>query len=616
MNQTLNIKQISMVILLVVITIMPLSMMGVSINTNTRATLIFPRFGSAIRGPPTAGPGLNKTNFLNDTITFYVAPDPASSPIPPSWLVKENWNVALVPSVMPTANCTKLVVDSVYLDKNKDVLFGGYLDVNPLYPTSVAIKCKIPADISPLLFNLAIGFKIKINPEKQHDGSIDLSPSIGSWEGPRGSASVIPPNSGAFLLKEENVVSLPWIHDAFTFDSNVSLSTGQPVKPFTVMHVTDPHYNENNKDWLLSNSLWENDSLVIAPDLVILSGDVMEDPGNERVMGAHEYNFAYNRLSRLHLPFIIVPGNHDNKNLGPWKHYFGPLFSSLKYDHLKIVGIDNILPLDTGILNWIDSTAKPVVKGGPVFLTAHYNIDPSYFQSGWLGLGNIMIKRNITAILVGHTHVDLVGSVKNLWNAMYSNIDKLLTGKESEFEQILSNTIEISNASTGYLGPINEPQIMMTRTAGKQGGLAVGIDGFNSTLLNYSGYRILTIENDKVFNYTYDLDGDGIREPQVSYPVGLFNYKTTFDANIGVSLNANATWTLNNTSNEDLRSARAVFLLPAPPAGAHWALTAENQTSGAYIRAQVTNGTHYWIDARVPAPRQRTTSLVITPVTA
>ncbi|MFX0103557.1 MAG: metallophosphoesterase family protein [Candidatus Hodarchaeota archaeon] len=366
--------------------------MGSTVINNATATLVYPRLGAGMRGPASLGTFTSETGgYSTKKITFWVASDPAESPIPASWLDKNNWDVALIPSVMPTANCTPLRVDGVALGNNQLVLFGGGLDVNPTIPSALGIECSIPNTIPPVMYNLVIGFKQEISPETQND--LDLIPRVGSWRGPRGSANGIMP----FVLTERNVVSIPWICDAKTSDPD--LDGGNLVGPFKVMHVTDTHYYEFNANWIGNNSLWENDAEVIAPDVIVISGDFMEGPDNEN-HGPYQYEIAYQHVTDLNLPMVIVSGNHDNKNIGPWKHYFGPLFSLTTFDNLKIVGIDSSLPISTGVMNWIDQQSTPR-NDGPVLLTCHYDIDPSSaFTSGWVGIGEIMIDKNLTGILV------------------------------------------------------------------------------------------------------------------------------------------------------------------------------------------------------------------------
>jgi predicted phosphodiesterase len=520
--------------------------------------------------------------------------------------------VALVPSVMPTANCTPLLVDNVFTGQNQIVLFGGGMDVNPTFPTALGITCKIPASTAPVLYDLAIGFKTIITPKIQHEGGIDLIPHIGSWRGSVGSGSSgLFTGSIPFLLTEPNAISIPWQYDAFSSDGMKTYG-GKAVKSFTIMHVTDTHYDPTQLNWMQNNSLWENDSSVIDPDVILFSGDLMENPGASDSHGAAQYDTAYARLTGLNSPIVMVSGNHDNRNLGLWKHYFGPLFSSTRFDDVKVVGFDSSLPVGSGILDWIDQEASLAVPGGPVLLMCHYNIDPSYFQSGWVGIADMMIQKNLTAILVGHTHSDMVGSVARLRDTIFSNAGLLLDGGERALMDKVEAELETTNQTISYLHPIRDAQILMTRTASKRGDTIVPVQNFTEQQLTYSGYRLATIQDNLVSNYTYDLDGDGIRDPQVSFPSGLFRTSVIKDASIGTSTSAGATWILNNTGNENLRAARAIFLIPNAPANYHWNLVSGNLTS-AFIRTRITNGTHWWIDARVPSTRHSIVSLKIVP---
>jgi len=580
-----------------------------TVNTQATATLVYPRLGSPMRGPPSPG---NGSGYLTDAVTFWVAPDPAESSIPSEWLDKSNWNVALVPAVMPTANCTTLLVDSVFKGQNQLVLFGGGMDVNPTFPTALGITCKIPANTAPILYDLAIGFKTIITPALQQEGGIDLIPHLGSWRGPRGSGSSgLFTGSISFLLTEPNAISIPWQYDALSSDGMKTYG-GKAVKPFTIMHVTDTHYDPTQLNWMHNDSLWENDSSVIDPDVILFSGDLMESPGASDSHGAAQYDTAYAHVTGLNRLIVMVSGNHDNRNLGLWKHYFGPLFSSTRFDDVKVLGFDSSLPIGSGILAWIEQEASHVVPGGPVLLMCHYDIDPSYFQSGWVGIGDMMIQKNMTAILVGHTHYDMVGGVEKLRDTIFSNPDLLLGAGERDLVNKVKSELETTNQTTSYLHPIREPQILMTRTASKEGGTFAHVQNFTEQQLTYSGYRLATIQNDLVSNYTYDLDGNGVRDPQVSFPVGLFRTSMIEDANIGSSTSAGATWILNNTGNENLIAARATFLVPNAPANYHWNLLGGNLTT-AFIRTRITNGTHWWIDARVPSTRHSIVSLNIVP---
>lgn len=578
-----------------------------TVEGNATATIVQPRFGHPARGPVTAGPGLNRSTFLNESITVWVGPDPVESPVPLAWLDAANWAVALVPSVMPSANCTPLVVESVHPGINQDVLFGGGMDVNPIFPTALGITCTVPGDIPPVLHDLVIGFKTPLTVEGQRNGSVDMVARVGDWRGPRGSASQNPVTGNQpFVLKEKNAVSFPWIHDARSADASGKIVDGNAVQPFTVMHVTDTHYYNQPNTWMAFNDLWEVDASVIAPDVIVLSGDVMEHNEKPEEAGAYQYELARARLGALHLPVIMLSGNHDNYNLGPWRHYFGPLFSASRVDDLTIVAFDSTLPIGPGILQWIDARSNPATPGAPVLLSCHYNPDPSYFQSGWMGIGTMMIRKGTTAILTGHTHTDLVGSIPRLHQALHDNLAFLLDYSMRQLVELLEQAL----ANQSY----DDPLLLNTRSIAKRSGVV--LNPFGNATLDYPGYRILTFTGNAMSNFTYDHDGDGTRDPQISFPSGMFRVERVSDPGLGTDPAANATWALNNTGTESLRTARAIFELPAPPASHAWALDSASVTAGAWMRASITNGTHWWFDIRVPASKNAVTTVRLTPVVA
>ncbi|MBD3351987.1 MAG: hypothetical protein GF364_10925, partial [Candidatus Lokiarchaeota archaeon] len=207
-------------ILLVLFTSASIGILYFPIKISARAVIVSPRLSCAMQGPRTFGPGLNSTTYLQDTITFWVAPDPYEVLTPIDWKRKENWDIALTPTLLPNASCISLDIMEIIKGVNTDVVFGGSLDVNILYRNAVGIVCKVPANIPPLTYNLAIGFKEEINPAKQSSGEINLMPSYGSWQGKRGTASYkLGSGTPSFILTEPNCVYFPWYYDIKSSDS-------------------------------------------------------------------------------------------------------------------------------------------------------------------------------------------------------------------------------------------------------------------------------------------------------------------------------------------------------------------------------------------------------------
>jgi hypothetical protein len=305
----------------------------------------------------------------------------------------------------------------------------------------------------------------------------------------------------------------------------------------------------------------------------------------------------------LSLPMVITNGNHDQFELGPWGHFFGSMYGTVKYDDLSLIKFDSTMPMGSGLLNWIGNRATSGRKDGPVLLACHYPLAFSYFTSGWTGLADLMVQNDITAILHGHTHADLNAEIETI-RENYTEIALGISQSEDEYD--FGSLFEVFKTDPSK--PISAPQMIVTRSAGKPSRIEVFEDLFPG-VEQYSGYRLLTLSGNKVVNYTYDYDNDGVRDPFLSTPNGRLNVSYTYDPLYGIGLPGNLTWNLFNNMTEDIPAARAIFKIHNPIPGNTWNLSPLNITNGAYIRTMISDGTTTWIDARVFAPEQDFVSL-------
>jgi predicted phosphodiesterase len=347
-----------------------------------------------------------------------------------------------------------------------------------------------------------------------------------------------------------------------------------------------------------NNSGWETDSQVLAPELVILSGDLMENPA----VIISEYDTAYQRLVNLGSPVLITSGNHDQKNLGPWFHYFGSSFGGVVWSDVKIGYMTNILPVGTPVFEYMNKIFTENKKSVNI-MAYHYPPEPSYAGASWLSLLQMALSNNIDAVLAGHMHIDAVAPIEELFQ-----LSTITEGREG-LVLILS---EISEQRE-YLGPITRPQLILTRSAGKtSGSVSEYISASNEDDIHgYSGYRRLVIQNNKIVNYTYDYNNSGVRDAHNCIPIGRLNWTITKDANFGINPSAKAYITLINNLNEYITSSRIPILLENAPTGKIWAPTASNLTSGVYIRTQFSNVNQTWLDVRAPlSPNQNITVVI------
>ncbi|MHA1341217.1 MAG: metallophosphoesterase family protein [Promethearchaeota archaeon] len=564
-----------------------------------RAILVFPRLGVALQGPEVLGSNFNgdpSVNFCNERITIWIAPDPPESPVPLAWYDPKLWNVAIVPSALPTANLTILPVEKVISGKSKGTIFGPF-SLNNLYDSAVGIVCKVPKYIEPVTYNLIIGFREDISVERQLLGQIKTDPSPGSSQGVRGSANIL--GTKPFILTEPSCISFPWAFDGRSWDdsgknideenaANNSLSA-----PFSFIHATDPHFSYEER---IMQELykWRDDMEVLAPTFIAISGDLIDLTYEE----PEAFNLTYDFLKSMALPFVITCGNHDQKMLTPWKYFFGATSSIAKFDDLYLLSFDSSLPTPGIEMNWISNVLSNIPNNYPKFLMCHYAPWGDYFNAGWLGITNLALSYGVKGIIVGHYHGDYIAKVEDVQNSLLAESDFISISSGLSIEA-LNQIREKFDSSFDVTSPIEDPLLILTRSTGKESFLFE-----NKSYSGYSGYRRFVLEKDEVYNFSYDYNNDGIRDIQYSIPNGRFNTVLQFDS---------GKWTLaiESSLNEDVIGGRALFKVPSATEGYKWDLVDLNKTNGAYIRSYLDDGIQSLIDVRCVIPKNSIISLQI-----
>jgi 3',5'-cyclic AMP phosphodiesterase CpdA len=139
-----------------------------------------------------------------------------------------------------------------------------------------------------------------------------------------------------------------------------------------IAHMSDLHIRPKNQLYqglVDSNTMAEAairqiNCLVPQPDLVILSGDIV-DEGSPA-----EYAVAREILGQLTAPLLVIPGNHDDREVlrqnfadHAYLPKTGPLhFSAGDYGPLRIIGLDISVPgqhhgdIDDDTVNWLEKT--------------------------------------------------------------------------------------------------------------------------------------------------------------------------------------------------------------------------------------------------------------------
>jgi 3',5'-cyclic-AMP phosphodiesterase len=121
--------------------------------------------------------------------------------------------------------------------------------------------------------------------------------------------------------------------------------------PLRIAHISDVHAGEVTFQHNVMARVIA-DINTMKPDIVIVAGDLTA-AGYE-----DEYAKAAELLAEIHPPKVVIPGNHDARNVGwvHFEHYFGPRFSRyrkaftperaerLRASGFTVVGVDSSEP--------------------------------------------------------------------------------------------------------------------------------------------------------------------------------------------------------------------------------------------------------------------------------
>jgi 3',5'-cyclic-AMP phosphodiesterase len=139
-----------------------------------------------------------------------------------------------------------------------------------------------------------------------------------------------------------------------------------------IAHLSDPHLRPKGvlyQGLVDSNAMFESaiahlNSLSHRPDVVIMSGDLVDEASTE------EYRHARELLSAIREPLLMIPGNHDARDAMrqnfPDHGYLpasGPLhFVANELGPVRIIGFDITVPglhhgdMDDASVAWIEAT--------------------------------------------------------------------------------------------------------------------------------------------------------------------------------------------------------------------------------------------------------------------
>jgi 3',5'-cyclic AMP phosphodiesterase CpdA len=194
------------------------------------------------------------------------------------------------------------------------------------------------------------------------------------------------------------------------------------IRPIMIAQVSDLHvkppgtlaYGKVDTAAALTRCVAELNRLESPPDLVVISGDLVDTPRKE------EYDHLVTLLAPLALPFAAIPGNHDDRALlraaFPDQAY-APSGGALNMVHavggIDVVLIDSTVPgaahgeLDAATLAWLDTTLAASTTR-PALLFLHH--PPFVTGIAHMDAQNLRNAADLAAVLRRHPRARLVAA--------------------------------------------------------------------------------------------------------------------------------------------------------------------------------------------------------------
>ena len=163
----------------------------------------------------------------------------------------------------------------------------------------------------------------------------------------------------------------------------------------------------------LARCIKELNRFVPRPDLVVISGDLVDAPSKQA------YDNLVALLSPLEIPFAAVPGNHDDRDLmraalpGGYARPSGAMHSLRAIGDIDVVLVDSTVPgrdygaLDVESLAWLESVLA-ASSSRPALLFMHH--PPFATGIGHMDVQNLRNAGDLAAILRRHSRVRLVAA--------------------------------------------------------------------------------------------------------------------------------------------------------------------------------------------------------------
>jgi Icc protein len=195
------------------------------------------------------------------------------------------------------------------------------------------------------------------------------------------------------------------------------------MSAFTIAQISDihcgsPHFVPS----LLERAIGEINEL--APDVVIVSGDLTADGYRE------EYELAREYIDRLDSDDpIVIPGNHDSRNVGyvHFEELFGERRREYHKDGVSIVAIDSTEPdvdhgtIGRGRYKWIEERFTAHDAFMRIFVLHHHLLpvpgtgrERNVVHDAGDAL-ECLLRSGVQLVLSGHKHVPYAWRLENLF---------------------------------------------------------------------------------------------------------------------------------------------------------------------------------------------------------
>lgn len=191
-----------------------------------------------------------------------------------------------------------------------------------------------------------------------------------------------------------------------------------------IVHISDLHTGFTQfKEDILLNTIKQINKL--EPDAVVVSGDITDNGYYREYVKAKQY------LDLLTVPTLVIPGNHDARNIGDevFEEIIGDRYSTLELtdSNIKIIGLDSSVPdLDYGKIGRLQKKfLEREIRDAQdrnmfIIITVHHHIisipNTGRERNVLSDAGDILLlllENNINLVLSGHKHVPHVWKMNN-----------------------------------------------------------------------------------------------------------------------------------------------------------------------------------------------------------